>query len=439
MYTLKENDLSGLKTLNLDIIYTIHLRSSEPENLSEAARFGLWHIHFGHGAYRSSSIPGFWEVMDNSPVTGSYMLMRQNGRDYILYDGSTPSVPFSVKNNFNSIAWKSASYLEHRLNSLSEMYDRFAGIFKSKELSFDWTKRGIPGNTTMAFLFTKNLFGYLKYKFKDRFFRRRFTLLYSLNVFDFKTLETVKFQPVTPPKNVFFADPFIIKKNDIHFIFFEEFNFSKGKAHISVLEIDSTGKVGLHRPVIEKPYHLSYPFVFEIEGEYYMIPETSANKTVEVYKAAAFPDKWIFVMNLIEGRGFIDSTFFFKDGLWWLFANRANHPFVSTNDQLFLYYSESLLSDDWKPHPMNPIATHAENCRPAGRIFERDNKIYRPAQNNASSQYGFGIKFNEIQILNTYEYKEMEGFTFDSHAMGLKAIHHFDFTSNFIVIDGIVK
>src|SRR4030095_11185023 len=100
-----------------------------------------------------------------------------------------------------------------------------------------------------------------------------------------------------------------------------------------------------------------------------MVPESSSNGTVDLYRASRFPYQWEFVRHLIEHTALIDATLLFHEHRWWLFANVSNHAFTSTNDQLFLYYAVSLLSGEWVAHPKNPVATHIGNCRPAGRIF----------------------------------------------------------------------
>jgi hypothetical protein len=434
---LTENNFATLSALNLDLIYTIKIDKIS-DSIATSAKYGLWHIHFGIDKYSNASLPAFWEVMDGSPTTGSYLLMRRGGKDLILYEGTTTSVPHSVKNNFNSIAWKSASYVLYRIRTLSRLYDRFDGYFQAT-LNLSAVKKKNPSNTRMAFLFSKNIVGYIGYKFQLKFDKRRFTVLYALSSFDIDSLYSLKFVPIDLPENVFFADPFVLKAKDVNYIFFEEYVFAKNKAHISVIEVDKTGMRTAPRIALDKPYHLSYPFVFEFKGDYYMVPETSANKTIELYKASIFPGKWEFVMNLIEGMGLIDATLIFKNGLWWLFANSSNHPFVSTNDQLFLFYSDNLFSGEWKSHPQNPVATHTDNCRPAGRIFEKGGKMYRPAQNNASQQYGFGIKINEIEVMNMYDYKEKEIAVINPRDMTLKAIHNIDFSSDLVVIDGILN
>jgi hypothetical protein len=42
--------------------------------------------------------------------------------------------------------------------------------------------------------------------------------------------------------------------------------------------------------VLERPYHLSYPYVFFVGDDAFMLPETAANGAIELYRAVSFPD-----------------------------------------------------------------------------------------------------------------------------------------------------
>ena len=91
------------------------------------------------------------------------------------------------------------------------------------------------------------------------------------------------------PKDRFYADPFLIERDGKTFIFLEDLRYSEGRALISCCELDADGTPGPVFEVLRRPYHLSYPFLFEENGEIYMIPETKSNRTVELYRATKFP------------------------------------------------------------------------------------------------------------------------------------------------------
>jgi hypothetical protein len=51
-----------------------------------------------------------------------------------------------------------------------------------------------------------------------------------------------RFKKIVPPKDRFWADPFIIYKNHKYYVFIEEFLYQTGKGYISYLTIDENGK-----------------------------------------------------------------------------------------------------------------------------------------------------------------------------------------------------
>ena len=313
---------------------------------------------------------------------------------------------------------------------------RFFSRFQKLDFS-KISKKHYP-NLTIPYLFVKNSIAYFSDRIGSKNRDNRFSIHYANKDFQIHELASTQFEHIPLPDKVFQADPFLIEKAGIRYLFFEEFDERKNKGHISVMTFENN-HWSPSKTILELPYHLSYPFMIDVEDEYYMIPETSANKTVSLYKAKNFPNEWEFVMHLVENEALIDATLHYEKGKWWLFACKALHPFVSTNDQLFIYYSNDLFSNNWNAHPQNPVITTIENCRPAGKIFRHNNKLYRPAQNNADVQYGYGLKINEIIILNENEYQEKEVLSIDPAQLGLKPCHHIDFIDGIIVIDGIIK
>ena len=89
------------------------------------------------------------------------------------------------------------------------------------------------------------------------------------------------------PPNRFFADPFIVQREGKNFCFVEDYDFAKGKGRISVLELSPTGEEYLG-VALEDEFHLSYPFIFERDGELFMCPETHATNDIRVYRCRNF-------------------------------------------------------------------------------------------------------------------------------------------------------
>ena len=216
-----------------------------------------------------------------------------------------------------------------------------------------------------------------------------------------------RYKKIIPPKDRFWADPFVIFKDEKYYIFIEEYIYRLRKGHISCIIMDSKGNYQFPIKVLDKSFHLSYPHIFKSESDLFMIPETGSEKVIDLYKCTKFPNKWEFVTRLMENVEAYDSTLFFHDNKYWLFTNIRENQGASENDELFLFYSDTLLTNDWKSHPNNPIVSDVTRARPAGNIFIRDSKIYRPSQ-NCSKTYGYGIKINHIVTISENYYEEKE-------------------------------
>ena len=106
----------------------------------------------------------------------------------------------------------------------------------------------------------------------------------------FNTQEQLKnLFEIHSPHKFTFADCFYVKENDRHFIFFEEVDDVHPVGFLSVLEVFKDGSHSKPQTILKLDYHLSYPCVFKVENNWYMIPETSANKTIELWKCTDFP------------------------------------------------------------------------------------------------------------------------------------------------------
>lgn len=248
-----------------------------------------------------------------------------------------------------------------------------------------------------------------------------------------------EYRKILPPKDRFWADPHVLFKNNEYYIYFEEYLYKSKKGRISLIVMDREGNYEGPIVALEKPYHLSYPFVFKFGADYYMIPETIGNDDIELYKCVDFPSKWEFKTRLMANVKAADATLFQQDDLWWLFVNLGTKEGRSTFDKLFLFYSDELFNDNWEPHPLNPIISDIKRARPAGKIFERDGKVYRPSQ-NCSIRYGYGFNINEITTLNKLEYEEKIVASIEPlWDRSIVATHTFNREKNLSVIDAVIR
>lgn len=211
------------------------------------------------------------------------------------------------------------------------------------------------------------------------------------------------FRIFSSPKDHFYADPFPIKIGRINYVFFEDFGLENNKGVISYSIIEKNGNNTQPKTALIRDYHLSYPFIFIWNNDVYMIPETSQNRTIELYKAINFPENWQLSKVLFHNVVAADTTIFVYNNKFWLFTNMVTDN-SRLNEELFLFYSDSPFGS-WIPHPKNPIVSDICSARPAGKVFIQDGKIIRPGQ-DCSVRYGYAITLNQIEVISETEYKE---------------------------------
>jgi hypothetical protein len=215
-----------------------------------------------------------------------------------------------------------------------------------------------------------------------------------LDNFDNETINWIKIEN----NNFYYADPFVIKKDNKIIIFFENYSVSSSKANIAYIEYENnnSSKIKISK---EDDFHISYPFIFEYNNSFYCIPETSENNEIALYKINEI-NKLEKIKTLINIPG-LDSTLLHYDNTWWIFFTvRSDGP----NSKLHIWYSKDLFGD-WKPHKDNPVKIDSSSSRPAGPFFQIDDELYRPSQ-NCSRLYGQEVIINKILELNINQYRE---------------------------------
>jgi hypothetical protein len=237
-----------------------------------------------------------------------------------------------------------------------------------------------------------------------------------------------------PPKDRFYADPFLFEKDGKAYLFLEDLRYSEGRALISCCELNPDGTHGPNLRGAAPPYHLSYPFLFEENGQIYMIPETKGNRTVELYRATNFPNEWTLESVLLENIYAVDATIHQSDGKYWMFVGISNGRY-SNCDELGIYFADAL-TGPWTPHPANPVVSDVRRAPPAGALFQNQGRLIRPSQDCAKA-YGYAIVFSEVITLSETEYDERPIARLDPDwVKGNLGTHTYTRTGQFEVIDG---
>jgi hypothetical protein len=410
--------IEQIRAADLDVLLRFGFNIIRGEIL-DCARYGVWSYHHGDNFEYRGGPDFFWEIYEGNPVSGTLLQVLTDDLDAggVLCRSFSATDPTSLHRGRSPAYWKSAEFVLRRLTDVYERGWEYPESSDEYRQTVPYAKSiyRTPGNAQMLIFLGRLLAGLARRQVHKLLFEDAWFAAYRrLHDDDGMLLEATtarrgprwkRFRPLASPPDRYYADPFVVEHEGVHLVFLEDYRFATGRGVISVTRLDVRGAPCQPTPVLERPYHLSYPFVMHSDGDWYMLPETGERRTVELYRATDFPDRWTLVRVILDDVDAVDPTILAHDGRFWLFTNIAV-PGGSTEEELFLFFADSLLGK-WTPHPRNPIVSDVRRARPAGRIFVQGGELIRPSQ-DSSRRYGGAIVFNRITQLSTTGYAEQE-------------------------------
>ena len=434
----------GKANVDLDVAFAIG--TIDDRTLDGLARHGVWRFHFTGG----EALAGFREVARGEPLTASALKFRlsANAPARIAYQSWSRTYSLSAARNREQLLAKTAEFALRALGELHRSGPAWLEQCKAENrgqspISSDSGYSGYRALTPIFRIGARILQRSLQkaLNVEQWFLAYRFADARSPRFGDPRAIppDLRGYVRLMPPKDRYWADPFALEKNGRYFVFFEELPFKTGRAHISMMEIDrASGQASPPVRVLERDYHLSYPFLIEHEGQLYMIPETAQRGTVEAYRCIDFPLRWKLERVLMSGVRCVDATFHRAADRFWMFANAAASGSRMFDDELHLFHSDRLLGD-WQPHPRNPVKSDARCARPAGQLYWKEGVLYRPAQ-ICAPLYGSGLSINRVVRLTPREYIERQvERILPAGEAGLLGVHTVNRAGDLTVIDAFAK
>lgn len=194
----------------------------------------------------------------------------------------------------------------------------------------------------------------------------------------------------------YIADPFGLWREDRLHVFAEQFDYRDGVGRIVAIILDRDLRVIDERLALREPWHLSYPYVFEAEGETWMLPEAHASGALHLYRARDFPFGWERAATIALPHMPLDATPVRHDGRWWMFYAPAQ-PTSARLTTLCAAHAPSL-TGEWTSLP-DPILVDPRGARPGGTPVMVDEHLHLPLQRCVGS-YGTGIRLLRLNALS---------------------------------------
>src|SRR5256885_5739077 len=236
---------------------------------ADLSTYGVWSVPFGHSDDpRTQSTPAFWEVIEGTPSTETRLCVQWKGSSgkRVLYSSVAPTDRRSLSRSKSRLYWKISAALARNLLCLGEDPDAFVQRLAASASSDvahapSAPPADGPGNLEMLRAGARLARRYASDKWMRTLYREHWTLAYQRGSSDGRV--EGPFQTLIPPSDRYWADPFPIRVGNEYYIFHEEAPLSHYKGTIVLSVVDDAGKTAGPIPILEKDYHLSYPFVFQ--------------------------------------------------------------------------------------------------------------------------------------------------------------------------------
>ena len=397
---LEDEQIARIESTELDFILNFCFVSLTGKVL-ESTKFGVWQFQFGNPEKYKDGIPCFWEIYHQDVVTSGYLvrLTDEESEIHVLHQGHLKT-SISYKKNSNKFFKQCTTW---PLKVCEDIRNNATGKIGTVINIENNEIKGVPSTLqTLVFPFIQ-----AKLVFKKAWLQLFFTDYWNIGIVHAPIQEflnpekkhTVQWFPDLP-KTRFMADPFGLYFKDQLHIVYEDLKFDEGIGKTASFLFDED-EYKENEIVIAEEFHMSYPFLFEKDGEVYCVPETYQANEVRLYKALDFPTKWAFDKVLIENYAGIDSTLYEHDRVWFMFStDKTAGPHFNLN----IHFAENFLGP-WEPHPKNPVKTDIRSARPAGTLFEEKGELFRPSMDYSEKIEG-RITINKIITLNKQDFKE---------------------------------
>ena len=234
-------------------------------------------------------------------------------------------------------------------------------------------------------------------------------------------------------KDRWFADPYLLEVTDKQIVVLvEEFCYKIRKGRIAKLVVSRPDYVLQDmKIVLELPTHLSFPVIYEKDGQVYVMPENSKSGGINIYRYNAEKER----LDLVHEVGHLpltDATIVkFHSDEEFVFSTKLPNP---NGNELEIYpFDGKFMKMEAKA--LDTVSFPSNIARNAGDAFYIGEQMYRPAQ-DCNKCYGNGINIQQVNSVGgKFELKTVNEFHSDNPDYGL-GYHTFNIKNGLIVVDG---
>lgn len=243
-----------------------------------------------------------------------------------------------------------------------------------------------------------------------------------------------RFKVIANGHKGWYADPFLFDYKGETFLFAEFFSYELGRGVIVYSKYnEAKDEFEKFKEIICEDYHLSYPLIFTMGNDIYLIPESKASKTLYAYKAIDFPEKWEKQKPYINDMCLVDTTPFIYNDMLYAFSLKLSD---SGNELLLLEFDK----DKCSISRHKTLTKDMKVARPGGNIFDFNGKKFFVSQ-DCEKEYGQALNFLEIKDNFMNKFNDSVFHKVNPDCLKIvndkcpSGIHTYNFSKNIEVID----
>lgn len=227
------------------------------------------------------------------------------------------------------------------------------------------------------------------------------------------------------------ADPFVIMHGDRYYVFAELYDKILTRGKLGYCVIDSNGRItSSWKIVIDNKMHMSFPNVYQVNHDIFMMPETNRENELYVLKADLFPRRWYKTESLFKSR--VADSIFLTENLILAYDN-FSFPF-----KLYIYEKK-----EKKWERIITVEDIEKKLRPAGCCICSEKECFVIPMQNCKEEYGKSINITKVWIdkekkrISTIILKEITASSIETNkSIGdIKGIHTINRNNGMTVID----
>lgn len=429
-----DEDIDKIKSLKLDMIVLSSAPGILKGEILKSANKGILSFCYSDNRWKRGDPPAFWEVYLRKPSTGFVLqvLTEELSGGSVIFRGNIPTHRsytenlVSLYNESNPHLVKTIlQYAESNHLPIAEETVPYSGLL--------WSTPSVM--QSIIYLF-KILFLFSSLVIERLILRKDNRWGVAFIGGSWENVALRKGIEIKNPPNHFLADPFVITKNNRTICFVEDYCYKQKRALIAAIEIVDQKTYKMLGTVIEEPYHMSFPYLFEYQDELYMVPETSEANAIRLYKCIEYPLKWEYQKDLFSDVKAVDSMIFEYQERWWMLTNMSTKGNEDDASQLMAYYSDNPLSDNWIAHEQNPLIFDSNIARNGGILDLGGTLPVRGRQKQGFNAYGVALTLARITELTPSSYSEKKiGQISPNFFPDINRCHHIHSNGEYTVYD----